>query len=217
MLLINAIYFKGKWTSEFDKDQTLDQPFYLYSGSSAEVPTMMQKSDFKVLDGEGFIMGEFPYGQGNFVMDIILPDERNGLSALLPSITDAAFAGWVDELSEREVNLFLPRFKYDYKKGLVEILTDMGMGIAFTDGADFTNIAEFPPLLISDVLHQAFIETNEEGTEAAAATIVIIGTTSIGPTTPFPFVADHPFIYIIREVTTGSIIFMGRVSDPLAE
>lgn len=217
MLLINAIYFKGKWTSEFDKDQTLDQPFYLYSGSSADVPTMKQKSDFKVLDGDGFIMGEFPYGQGNFVMDIILPDERNGLSALLPAITDAAFTVWVDQLSKREVNLFLPRFKYGYKKGLVEILTDMGMGIAFTEGADFTNIAEFPPLLISDVLHQAFIETNEEGTEAAAATVVIIGTTSFPPSTPFAFVADHPFIYLIREVTTGSIIFMGRVSDPSAE
>jgi serpin B len=217
MLLINAIYFKGKWKSQFDADETLDQPFFLPSGSSANVPTMIQKNDFKVLDGDGFIMGEFPYGQGNFVMDIILPDATNGINALLPSITDAAFTGWVNQLSEREVNLFLPRFKYDFKKGLVEILTDMGMGIAFTDGADFTNIADFPPLLLSDVLHQAFIETNEEGTEAAAATVVIVGTTSVGPTTPFPFVADHSFIYIIREVTTNSILFMGRVSDPLAE
>jgi serine protease inhibitor len=216
MLLINAIYFKGKWKSQFEADETQDQPFYMNSGSSAQVPTMMQKSDFKVLDGDGFIMGEFPYGQGNFVMDIILPDERNGLSALLPSITDDTFAGWVDQLSEREVDLLLPRFKYDFRKGLVEILTDMGMGIAFTDGADFTNIADFPPLLISDVLHQAFIETNEEGTEAAAATIVIVGTTSAGPTA-FTFNANHPFIYIIREVTTGSIIFMGRVGDPRAE
>jgi len=217
MLLINAIYFKGKWKSQFEADETLNQPFYLYSGSSAEVPTMRQKSDFKVLDGDGFIMGEFPYGQGNFVMDIILPDERNGLNALLPAITDDAFAGWVDQLSEKEVNLFLPRFKYDFKKGLVDILTDMGMGIAFTDGADFTNIAEFPPLLISDVLHQAFIETNEEGTEAAAATVVIIGITSYNPNSPIQFVANHPFIYVIREVTTGSIIFMGRVSDPRSE
>ena len=217
MLLINAIYFKGKWTSEFDADQTKDQPFYLLSGSSADVPTMMQKSDFRIFDGDGFVVGEFPYGQGNFVMDIILPDDNNGLSELVPSITDAAFAGWVDQLVERKVNLFLPRFKYDFRKGLVEILTDMGMGIAFTDNADFTNIAEFPPLLISDVLHQAFIETNEEGTEAAAATVVVVGITSVGPNDPFPFVADHPFIYIIREVTTGSVIFMGRVSDPLAE
>jgi len=178
---------------------------------------MMQKSDFRIFDGDGFVVGEFPYGQGNFVMDIILPDDNNGLSELVPSITDAAFAGWVDQLVERKVNLFLPRFKYDFRKGLVEILTDMGMGIAFTDNADFTNIAEFPPLLISDVLHQAFIETNEEGTEAAAATVVIVGITSVGPNDPFPIIADHPFIYIIREVTTGSVIFMGRVSDPLAE
>jgi serine protease inhibitor len=217
MLLINAIYFKGKWTSEFDADQTQDQPFYLLSGASAEVPTMMQKSDFRIFDGDGFVMGEFPYGQGNFVMDIILPDDKNGLDELLPSITDVAFGGWVDQMRERKVNLFLPRFKYDFKKGLVDILTDMGMGIAFTDGADFTNITEYPPLQITDVLHQAFIETNEEGTEAAAATVVVIGITSVGPDTPFPFVADHPFIYVIREVTTGSVIFVGRVADPLAE
>ncbi len=217
MLLINAIYFKGKWKFEFDKDETHDKPFYLPSGSSSDVPTMFQNGDLKVYNGEGFVVGEFPYGQGNFVMDIILPDAQDGVNALLPSVTAQAFAGWVDQLSEIEADVYLPRFKYGFKKSLKDILADMGMGIAFTDFADFTNIAEFPPLLITDVLHQAFIETNEEGTEAAAATVVIIGTTSIGPDTPFPFVADHPFIYIIREVTTGSIIFMGRVSDPRAE
>jgi serpin B len=91
----------------------------------------------------------------------------------------------------------------------------MGMGIAFVDGADFTNIASFPPLIIDEVLHQSFIETNEEGTEAAAATVVIIGTTSYPPQT-VSFNANHSFLYIIRETTTNSIIFMGRVCDPLA-
>lgn len=216
MLLINAIYFKGKWKLQFDPDNTSEEPFYKPSGTQAGVQMMKQKEDFMVYDGEGFLLAEFPYGQGNFVMDIILPDAKTGTAGLLPSVTNDAFASWSDQLGERETDVSIPRFKYDYKKTLKEILTDMGMGIAFTDGADFTNIAETPPLLINDVTHQAFIETNEEGTEAAAATIVDVGITSMPPP-PLEFNADHSFIYIIREIKTNSIIFMGRVADPLAE
>ncbi|MCE5345611.1 MAG: serpin family protein [Bacteroidales bacterium] len=216
MLLINAIYFKGKWKSQFDKSATVEKPFYTPSGSSAEVPMMKQTSDFKYFDGNGFTLAEFPYGQGNFVMDIILPDARNGISALLPSVTDAGFAGWIGQLSEKKINLSFPRFKYGYKKKLKDILSEMGMGIAFTDDADFTNIAATPPLLINEVIHQAFIETNEEGTEAAAATVVSIGVTSM-PAEPLALNLDHPFLYIIRETSTNSILFMGRVADPLAE
>ena len=215
MLLINAIYFKGKWKFEFDKDDTSGRPFYMNTGSSSSIPTMYRKGDVKVYVGNGFKIGEFPYGQGNYVMDIILPDTQNGLPELLPSITDEAFTGWISQLNETETEVYLPRFKYGYKKLLNEILSDMGMGIAFSDFADFTNIAETPPLQISRVLHQSFIETNEEGTEAAAVTVVEIRVTS-APST-FLFKADHPFIYIIREVTTGSILFMGRVADPSAE
>jgi serpin B len=161
-------------------------------------------------------MAEFAYGQGNFVMDIILPDDKDGIASLLPQITDPAFKTWANGLYKRELNLSMPRYKYGFKKQLKDILTGMGMGIAFTDGADFTNIAETPPLLINDVTHQAFIETNEEGTEAAAATIVDIGLTSMPPE-PLVFNLDHAFLFIIRETTTNSIIFMGRVSDPLDE
>ncbi len=216
MLLINAIYFKGKWKLQFDPDDTSEKPFYKPSGNQSDVQMMKQTEDFRVYDGDGFILAEFPYGQGNFVMDIILPDTKTGTGGILPSFTGGAFAAWVDQLGEREVKVSIPRFKYGYKKKLKEILTDMGMGIAFTDAADFTNIAETPPLLINDVTHQAFIETNEEGTEAAAATIVDIGVTSMPPP-PLEFNADHSFLYIIREIETNSIIFMGRVADPLAE
>jgi serine protease inhibitor len=216
MLLINAIYFKGKWKLQFDPDDTSEKPFYKPSGSQAGVQMMKQTEDFLVYDGNGFILAEFPYGQGNFVMDIILPDAKTGTSGILPSVTNDAFAGWTGQLGKHEVNVSIPRFKYGFKKTLKEILTDMGMGIAFTDGADFTNIAEFPPLLINEVTHQAFIETNEEGTEAAAATVVDVGVTSMPPP-PLEFNADHSFLYIIREIKTNSIIFMGRVADPLAE
>ena len=216
MLFINAIYFKGKWKLQFDEKETREEPFYKPGGDSEDVPMMKQTDDFRIYDGDGFKLAEFPYGQGNFVMDIILPDAADGIPALLSTLTDAAFTGWIQQMTARETDIFIPRFKYGYKKKLKEILSGMGMGVAFTEFADFSNITEEADLLINDVTHQAFIETNEEGTEAAAATIVDIGLTSM-PLDPTVFKADHPFIYIIRETTTGSIIFMGVVADPLAQ
>jgi len=213
MLLINAIYFKGKWKSEFDESNTIQMPFYKSAGNQVNVPMMKQKTDFNVYAGNGFILAEFPYGQGNFVMDVILPNEQDGLSNTLALVSDASFAAWLGQMSERETDVSFPRFKYGYKKTLKDVLTDMGMGIAFTDGADFSKITDQYDLLINDVTHQSFIETNEEGTEAAAATIVDIGLTSMPPAA-LVFKMDHPFLYIIRETTTNSIIFMGRVADP---
>lgn len=212
MLLINAIYFKGIWNSKFDKANTVNRSFYKSDGITIEVPMMKQKSDFKAYSGDNFVLAEFPYGQGNFVMDVILPNENNGLNSVAASLTESNFTQWIAGLQKRETDLSFPRFKNSYKIKLKSILTDMGMGIAFYDGADFSNISD-RNLLINDVTHQAFIETNEEGTEAAAATIVDIGVTSM-PLTPFILNIDHPFIYIIRETTTNTILFMGKVADP---
>jgi serpin B len=117
-------------------------------------------------------------------------------------------------MTKRETDLSFPRFKYGFKSELKDILTDMGMGIAFTDNADFSNISDLS-LMISRVLHQAFIETNEEGTEAAAATVVEMVNTSVPPP-PIVLNLDHSFLYLIRETTTNSILFMGKVGDPLA-
>jgi serpin B len=214
MLLINAIYFKGKWKFQFAKSATTDRPFSKSDGSSVNVPTMNQSETHKVYQGNGFVMAEVPYGQGNFVIDIILPD-NNSFTSVTQVLTDSNFRTWTNSLSNRKVNIYLPRFKYNYKKKLKDILTLMGMGVAFTDAADFTNIASSPPLLINEVTHQAFIETNEEGTEAAAATVVEIVGTSIGPDTPLLINVNHPFIFFIRETTTNSILFIGRVNDPL--
>lgn len=214
MLLINAIYFKGKWASEFDRTKTENLPFYLTSGS-VNVPMMKQKSDFSVFEGNGFVMAEFPYGQGNFVMDVILPDQSSSLSGTMNLISDANFNGWISQMRKRETDVTFPKFKYGFKKKLKDVLSNMGMGIAFTDAADFSNISEQYDLLINEVTHQSFIETDEEGTEAAAATVVEIGLTSVGPTS-FEFRMDRPFIFIIRETTTNSILFMGRVADPSA-
>jgi serine protease inhibitor len=213
MLLINAIYFKGKWKVEFEKDATSNRPFSRTDGSNVEVPSMHQAETHRVYQGNGYTLAELPYGQGNFVIDILLPD-NNTLTSVTPLLTDTGFKNMVSNLSDKKVNLYLPRFKYGYKKTLKEILSLMGMGIAFTDAADFSNISDLS-LLINEVTHQAFIETNEEGTEAAAATVVDIGVTSIGPNDPILVDINHPFIYIIRETTTNSVIFMGKVADPL--
>ena len=212
MLLVNAIYFKGKWKSQFDKANTAAGTFYKTDGTTVQVPMMKQISDYRMFSGEGFVIAEFPYGQGNFVMDVILPDAQTDVNSLTPLLNEDSFNGYLNRMAERETDLSFPRFKYGFKQQLNAILTDMGMGIAFTDNADFSNISDLS-LLINLVLHQAFIETNEEGTEAAAATIVGIGTTSM----PFSTKIDHPFLYLIRETTTNSILFMGKVADPLAE
>lgn len=214
MLLINAIYFKGMWKYQFDKSDTYDRPFYKNGDVSVKVPMMSQGANFKLYKGEDFMLAELPYGQGNFVMDIILPDDQNGINAILPSITENAFNDCISRTVTIETDLFLPRFKYTYKKSLVEILKDMGMEKAFSEFADFSNITDIS-IYISEVLHQAFIETNEEGTEAAAATVVVFNEALSGPGN-LVFNADHPFIYIIREISTNSIIFMGLMADPLA-
>jgi serine protease inhibitor len=213
MLLINAIYFKGKWKSQFNSGKTVQESFTKLDGVTSEVAMMKQTADFKSYTGDGFVLAEFPYGQGNYVMDVILPNENNGINSMIPLITDNNFKGWLDQLSEKKTDLTFPRFKYGYKQQLKNILIAMGMGIAFTDNADFSNISDIQ-LLINSVLHQAFIETNEEGTEAAAATVVSVGTVSI-PTDPFVLNINHPFIYIIRETSTNSMLFMGRIADPL--
>ena len=213
MLLINAIYFKGQWKLQFDKSKTVDEAFFLTGNSQVTVPVMKQKKDFKVFEGNGFKIAEFPYGQGNYVMDVILPDDKEGLNSTLALINSSDYELWVNQMAEQEVEVSFPRFKYGFKRTLEDILSDMGMGIAFTEFADFSNISEQNDLLLNDVAHQTFIETNEEGTEAAAATVVTVGTTSMPPP-PLEFRMDHPFLYIIRETSTNSILFMGRVSDP---
>lgn len=215
MLLINAIYFKGKWQVQFDAKGTNARNFTRPDGSNVEVPAMSQEDTHKVYKGDGFVMAELPYGQGNFVIDIILPD-NNDVSIISPLLTGDNFNTWVNSLYAAKVDLYLPKFKYGFKTKLKPVLSVMGMGLAFSDFADFTNIADFPPLQIKDVIHQAFIETNEEGTEAAAATVVEIRTTSMGPDTPLLIDINHSFIYFIRETTTNTILFMGRVTDPLA-
>jgi serine protease inhibitor len=219
MYLINAIYFKGIWRSEFDKEQTRDLPFYLKDGSVAEVPAMQQQDTFRYLDNELLSAVELPYGDGNFSMVILLPDAGKTTDDIIASLDADSWENWMSSLSNRDVVIHLPKLKFEYKKELRQDLTDLGMGVAFTDLADFSKIDPTRDLMISKVIHKTFVEVNEEGTEAAAVTVVEIVETTSGPGTqpgPVYFYVDRPFIFIIKERDTGAILFIGRVNDPSA-
>jgi serine protease inhibitor len=213
MLLINAVYFNGKWRYQFDKADTQEEPFYVTPSDSKTVSIMHQKENLKYAKTSNSAIVELPYGQGNYTMVVVLPDENVTTNEVADALTPAIWNEWMALLADNtpEIELSMPRFKYKYKRLLNNDLIDLGMGIAFTPDADFSNISD-QSLMISRVVHQTFIETNEEGTEAAAATVVEIVNTSMPITIQVNI--DHPFLYFIRETSTGTVIFEGRVSDP---
>lgn len=215
MLLINAVYFNGKWRYQFDKKDSRNEAFYVNPSSPKTVPMMHQTENLKVIKKNSLTIAEIPYGQGNYTMVVVIPDENVTASEVAEELTPSIWKEWMDLLvvNTHKVELTMPRFKYKYKRNLNDDLISLGMEIAFTGNADFTKISD-QGLMISRVLHQSFIETNEEGTEAAAATVVEIVLTSANPSSVVKVTLDHPFIYFIRESTTGTIIFMGRVGDP---
>ncbi|MEE4116278.1 MAG: serpin family protein [Marinilabiliaceae bacterium] len=215
MLLINAIYFNGKWKYKFDESQTSLKPFYLAGDQSVDVDMMVNESTYKVAFENKLSFIELPYGQGNFVMDVILPAEGYTAESILEELSSENFNNWANNANALKVNLQMPRFKYEYKIELKDVLSAMGMGIAFGAEADFSNISD-QDLFISKVLHQTYIDNKEEGTEAAAATVVMIELTSAGPDDPLVIKLDKPFYYIIRESTTNTIIFMGLTANPAA-
>jgi len=221
MLLINAVYFNGKWRYQFDKADTKEEPFYVTPTSSKTVPMMHQEENLKAAKDNNLMIVDIPYGQGNYSMLIVLPDAGISASDAAEALTSTQWNKWMSLLENNThiVELSMPSFKYNYKRLLNEDLKGLGMGIAFSDWADFGNISD-SQLQISRVIHQSFIETNEEGTEAAAATIVEIRFTTAGPD-PEPTIwkidLDRPFLFFIHETSTGTILFMGKVGDPTVE
>jgi serine protease inhibitor len=216
MLLINAVYFNGIWRYQFDKADTKQEPFYITPSVSKDVPMMHLTENLKAASLSNITLVEIPYGQGNYTMVVAMPEETLTTKDIANLLTPELWKQWTDLLSENtgKVALSMPRFKYEYKRLLNEDLIGMGMGIAFTPDADFSNISD-QGLMISRVLHQTFIDTNEEGTEAAAATVVEVVLTSAGPGLPITIRIDKPFLYFIREASTGTILFIGRVDDPV--
>jgi serine protease inhibitor len=215
MFLINAIYFKGSWSQEFEKNGTHEQPFYLTPGSSINVPMMHQKGSFNYLTSEKFRAVEMPYGQGNFTMLVLLPKDGYSASDITSALTAENWDSWTSGLNKAQVEIRFPRFKFEYERTLNDDLKSLGMIKAFSDTeADFTNINPNGGLYISFVKHNSFVEVNETGTEAAAVTTVGVGTTSAGPPQYIDFNANKPFIFAIRESTTNAILFMGKVCNP---
>jgi serpin B len=217
MFLINAVYFKGNWKYQFEESNTIDEEFTLGEGSKISVPFMHQSINAKVMYQEGFSILDLPYGRGNFSMFIILPDEDKTIDDILDVWNNESYSQWLNDFTEvNELEVTIPKFKFAYEKKINDVLEEMGLSVAFQPGlADFSNMIENVQLYISKVKHKTFIEVNEKGTEAAAVTSVEFEITSAGPTPQF--IANRPFLFVIREKYTNSILFMGRVEDPTKE
>lgn len=217
LALVNAVYFKGRWNEEFDKKLTRTEPFYCNGGRIVEAP-LMTFSDAESLPffaGDGMKIIELDYFGGGVSMIILLPDTADGLSAIENRLDEGLLATWLGSMQKRRVSVHLPRFSMSWgAENISPHLQALGMQDAFIKGAaDFSGIDGTRDMLISSVFHKAFVDVNEEGTEAAAATGVMVGVTSMPPP-PEIFRADHPFIFLIREKPTGVILFMGRLTEP---
>jgi len=214
MFLINAIYFKGTWRYEFDKKKTSDGPFYLEGGSTVTVPMMNQKIDLNMLQTDLFTSVELPYGKGNWSMFLFLPGGDHSLVELNGQLTTDNWSEWMQAYTPtKEVSISIPRFSFAFKQKLNNALIDMGLGIAFSGDADFSDMAPGLPLAISKVLHKTFIQVDEEGTEAAAVTSVEIRLTGAGNF----FFVNRPFLFAIVEKSSGTILFIGQVMNPAVE
>ncbi len=217
LVLTNAIYFLGDWQYQFDPESTADEPFYVAPGQSITLPMMHQTADLRYAAYDGVQVLELPYNDEELSFVALLPDEIDGLSAFEAALTPEALEGYLNGLAVRNVAVSMPRFEMTSKFGLRDTLTAMGMVDAFDPlAADFSGINGERDLFISSVIHEAFIQLDETGTEAAAATGVVVGVTSVDPD-PIPeFRADHPFCFLIRDNLTESILFLGRVVEPEA-
>lgn len=221
LVITNAIYFKGTWVKQFDPEKTRDADFMTGSGTTIRVP-MMQRTDdaavFRYAETEMFQVLEMPYESGSgteLAMLVVLPRE-NDTAGVVQSLDVGTLQEIRQSLAFRVVRVYFPKFVMETKYFLPRTLSEMGMPTAFTAGADFSAMDGSRDLFITDVIHQAFVEVNEEGTEAAAATAVIMGKGASPAEEKVPvFRADHPFIFFIQERETGNILFMGQVSDPI--
>ena len=223
LFLINAIYFKGTWQTEFDPSRTRSGTFHLATGGEKQVPMMARTGVYPYYENreENFQGISLPYGEGRMSMYIFLPGRESDLDIFLQNLNAESWENWISQFGEREVLLKVPKFKLEYEKGLNDILQALGMGIAFdASRADFSRMASLETLdgnlYIQKVLHKTFVEVNEEGTEAAAATSIEVGVTSVPPPPP-QFIADRPFFFAIRDNETKTVLFMGIIVEPPVE
>ncbi len=215
LVLTNAIYFKGNWASQFEKQRTNDAPFTLAGGEKVDVAMMNQTEEFGYMETEDFQVLELPYVNNELSMIIFLPKQTDGLAEFEKTLTAENLSQWLGGLRNRKVIVSIPKFKMTSQFSLASVLKSLGMTDAFVPNvADFSGINGKRDLFISAVIHKAYVDVNEEGTEAAAATGVVMGATSIGPRQTPVFRADHPFLFLIRDNLSGSILFIGRMTNP---
>jgi len=219
MVLANAIHFKAQWEKAFSESLTADGPFTVAVGREATARRMKRQDHLAYAKTPTAQLLELPYRGGDTSMVVILPDAKDGIDALIGSLSGEALGTWIGSLERKLVALELPRFTFTSTADLAAPLVGLGMKAAFGPStADFAGITPEKPLFIGAVLHKAFVAVDEKGTEAAAATVVIMraGAARPRPEDPIPFVVDHPFLFLIRHTATGEILFLGRVHDPTA-
>ncbi len=217
LVLTNAIYFKGDWETQFDKAQTKDEDFHLSPSQIAKVPLMHREGRFSYYDGGSFQALEVPYKSKELSLIVFLPKDPGGLPELEQSLTDSNLRQWLRQLFPvAKVIVTIPKFKETQEFELGSTLSAMGMPQAFAANADFSGMTGHRDFAISEVIHKAYVDLNEEGTEAAAATAVTMRAMAMrAPEAPPPvFRADHPFVFMIRDNRSASILFMGRLADP---
>jgi serpin B len=217
MVLVNAIYFKGGWKKPFQKELTHPVDFHLGKGKSVSVSLMNEEERVPYLETEQLQMISLPYAWGTASMVILLPKDPTQFNQIERELDSRKLESWIAQMSPEQVNIYLPKFKSTGRFQLKEALESLGMTRAFISGeADFSGMDGMRDLFISAVIHKAYIDVYEEGTEAAAATAVMMECMGmpVMPKKTFVFRADHPFIYLIRDNRTGSILFLGRMLNP---
>ena len=215
LVLVNAIYFKGRWAREFEKHNTTKAPFSVTPARKLQTPLMNLTADFKYSEVEGLQLLELPYAGDDLAMVVLLPRKTDGLKDMEELLNEQALSSWLAQSREQKVAVILPKFKLTAQFSLAKTLIEMGMTDAFSPRADFSGMDGGRDLFISEVVHKAFVDVNEEGTKAAAATGTVMKSLALMRPSPIPiFRADHPFLFLIRDTRSGSILFLGRVVDP---
>jgi len=219
LVLTSAVYFKDRWSHPFDPFFTVEKPFHTEGGRTVKAPMMRLERKLRIFEDDSVQVLEMPYAGDRFSMVIILPREGVALEAVERSFTTQGLGQWLARLSLEEVSVEIPKFKTTRSLDLKDTLDRLGMKDAFTEAADFSGMTDKARLCLSAAVHRAFVEVNEEGTEAAAATAVeMVATARQSDYKDIKtFVADHPFIFMIRDRRSGSIIFTGRLADPARE
>jgi serpin B len=218
LVLANAIYFKGAWAAPFRTAETHAQAFHVSAGTEVRIPMMHHTESVRYMEDDVLQAVEMPYRGNGLSMVVLLPRQMDGCSALESRLTSSFLSSSLGQMKQQKVEIFFPKFKQESAFDLNGPLAKLGMADAFGPKADFSGMDGTRQLYISGIFHKAWVDVNEQGTEAAAATVTMMSAMSIArPVAPPPvFRADHPFIFFIRDTRSGSILFLGRLAQPPA-